>query len=118
MNNTFRCKSIVAVPRNNGTPTKEQYLIDVRVYDNNIDPDFTTSHWDRSYNYTAFVSFSNTNLKPNIGWNIEPKVEISLPDSTIWLEVMSRIKQYKKDHEDEIIKIATQYFNSKYPHLV
>jgi len=116
MSKTFRFSSNVTVPMN-GTPTKENYLIDVRVYDDDLDPDFKTIHYDPSFNYVAFVSFSPTKATPNTWWNIGPKIALTLPSDDEWSDVYDRVNQYQGDYGDAIVEAATNYFKSNYPHL-
>jgi hypothetical protein len=116
MAKSFDYTSIVTLPIGS-PPTKDNYLIDVWVYDDFLDPAFTTSHHDPKFNYVAFVSFKQ-NKKPSIYWNIKPKGDPTTLGQDRYDEVLNNVYDYETEYEDVIIRTATDYFNSRYSFLL
>ena len=113
MNKQFECRrSNVVVPCDT-TPTKDNYIIDVWVYDDSLSKEFKTSHYDPTFSYVAFVTFRN-NRETDINWNIKPAYTFSELGEEKWYDAWNDIDEYMAQHSKEIIDIATQYFLLNY----
>ena len=100
--------------------TPEKFVIDVQIYDI-IPPELTTSHFDKSLNYVALITFQNDNEKCDINWNIEPNIDWGLKTEHGSEEDMKRKKffyfedNYMKNNEEKFIDFAITKFKQTYP---
>jgi hypothetical protein len=118
MSKLFECrKSYITVPCDK-TPTKDNYMIDVWVYDDSLSNEFETAHYDPKFSYVAFVTFRDTG-EPCIHWNIKSKylygdVLLGKVSREEFDRVYDNICNYEQQHSKEVIDIATQYFVHNY----
>ena len=98
--------------------TPEKFVIDVQIYDI-IPPELTTSHFDKSLNYVALITFQNDNEKCDINWNIEPNIDWGLKvesgsEEDIKRKIFFEVN-YKKNNKEKFITCAITKFKQTYP---
>jgi len=65
------------------------------------------SHWDKSFNYVAFVAFAEHYTNISVHWNIEPVIMDA--------ENYDKLCDYMQTNEAYILELAIEAFKKAYP---
>mgnify|MGYP000999477791 FL=1 len=116
----FHTKTIVALPLSSTggiKPTKNNHLIDIWIFDDNLDNRFTNENNWKGHTYVCFVSFSPKNKKGNIWWNLKPKSPPNLNNLDPYITENDLIQEYKNTNTGKIMELSKKEYESYFQKL-
>jgi hypothetical protein len=108
----FEIKNLVGIE-----PTKDKYMIDMLIYDNQLNTNFTYMYQNNeSKQYIGYITFTDQSQDLELVWNIEPNVNV-FENFKEYNKINVELQNYCNKYHDTILKLAKEKLFKTFPHL-